>query len=120
MIQMTTAEFGKANLTKIEDVVEIRRYNTVVGTFYPAGKAVVTLLAASSSPDSLIGDLKAAEERIHEQEDEIGRLKRLLAAKSVQMPSPAPVPARNSPDDPFSGLAKQDRDFFERKLGKKK
>jgi len=117
MIQMTTAEFGKANLTKIEDVVEIRRYSTVVGTFYPAGKAVVTLLAATSTPDSLIGDLKAAEERIHEQEDEIGRLKRLLAAKSAPIASSGSIKVEG---DPFSGLAKQDRDFFERKLGKKK
>jgi len=117
MIQMTTAEFGKANLTKIEDVVEIRRYSTVVGTFYPAGKAVVTLLAATSTPDSLIGDLKAAEERIHEQEDEIARLKRLLATKSVPIAYSGSI---TSAGDPFSGLAKQDRDFFERKLGKKK
>jgi hypothetical protein len=110
MIQMTTAEFGKANLTKIEDVVEIRRYSTVVGTFYPAGKAVVTLQAA-------VEHTQVAQERIDALETEVKALKRLLAAKSAPIASSSSVKVDG---DPFSGLAKQDRDFFERKLGKKK
>jgi hypothetical protein len=105
MIQMTTVEFGKANLTKIEEVVEIRRYSTVVGTFYPAGKAVVTVQAS-------IDQNREAQKRIEELEDEVKALKRLLAAKSAPIASSVKVDG-----DPFSGLAKQDRDFFERKLG---
>jgi hypothetical protein len=107
---MTTAEFGKANLAKIDDVVEIRRYSTVVGTFYPAGKAVVTL-QGDETP------LKEAAKRIEELEEEVKALKRLLAAKSAPIASSSSVKVDG---DPFAGLAKQDRDFFERKLGKKK
>jgi len=117
MIQMTSAEFAKANLTQIDDPVEVTRYGKLLGTFYPAGKAVVTLLEVTSTPDSLIGDLKAAEERIHELEDEVKRLKRLVAAKSVPISASGSI---TSVGDPFSGLPKQDREFFERKLGKKK
>jgi NADPH-dependent ferric siderophore reductase len=107
---MTTAEFGKANLAKIDDVVEIRRYSTVVGTFYPAGTAAVTL-QGDETP------LKEAARRIEELEEEVKALKRLLAAKSAPIASSSSVKVDG---DPFAGLAKQDRDFFERKLGKKK
>jgi len=110
MIQMTTAEFGKANLAKIDDVVEIRRYSTVVGTFYPAGHAG-EMLQVDETP------LKEAAKRISELEDEVKALKRLLAVKSVPIASSGSI---TSAGDPFAGLAKQDRDFFERKLGKKK
>jgi len=110
---MTTAEFSKANLTKIDDVVEIRRYNTVVGTFYPAGDAVITL-QGDETP------LKEAAKRISELEDEVKALKKLLAAKSTESEPRITSSSVRIASDPFSGLPKQDREFFERKSGKKK
>lgn len=120
MIQMTTAEFGKANLTKIDDVVEIKRYNTVVGTFYPTG----TVKVDAGTPDV---DLVAAKVQVRLLEDEIKHLKRRLAEYAAKelVSSPLikaihPAGTARGQSDPFSGLPKQDREFFERKLGKKK
>ena len=111
MKQMTTAEFGKATLSTLTEPVEVRRYTTVVGTYYPAGYEPVTALAMGALPEVVpLADLK----RLEEQSEEIARLKRELAAR------PARVEAVRRTDDPFADLAKQDRDFFDRKMGKKK
>jgi hypothetical protein len=110
MIQMTSAEFAKANLTKIDDLVGISRYGKLLGTFTPASMAVEPQEGSKEG-------LKAAQERIEALEDEVKRLKRLLAAQAAPQATSSSVKLSS---DPFSGLAPQDRAFFERKLGKKK
>lgn len=132
MKEMTTAEFAKANLAALEEPVRVRRYTTTVGTYYPQGYEPAEPVVQTS----MLDDLRTAETRsaasqkiVQELTEEVARLKRELAARPVvQVPEvmraqPAAmgtVVPRKSSEDPFAGLAKQDREFFERKLGKKK
>lgn len=69
---------------------------------------------------------KAAAKVIEDLTEEVARLKRELAARpaevhttieAVSAPRPVSLPRAPRTDDPFVGLAKQDREFFERKLG---
>jgi hypothetical protein len=136
MREMTTAEFAKANLAALAEPVSVRRYTQVVGTYYPMGYEPAsapqlplpdpTLVGTEYGPvHSLIGDLAAAEKHVRDLELEVKRLKQDLARRPLTV---SPVGKDTSAvggttyavrrtDDPFVGLAKQDREFFERKLG---
>lgn len=128
MKEMTTAEFAKANLAALDEPVRIRRYTTTVGTYYPQGYEPAA--GPDLEPQTLFGYdevLGASTKRIEELEEEVGRLKKELAKRpavavtaggSTEALLKASMTSRS--DDPFAGLAKQDREFFERKLGKKK
>lgn len=131
MRDMTTAEFAKANLAALEEPVSIRRYTKVLGTYYPEGFEPATVPPQPTldlEAHSLISDLEAAEKHVRDLEDEVRILKKELAKRPLVPESPGryteavgkTMPAPRRTDDPFIGLAKQDRDFFERKLGKKK
>lgn len=125
MKQMTTAAFAKATFGTLDEPIEVRRYTKVVGIYYPAG------YDPSPLPEvlNLVLDAGltqvAAQKRVDDLEDEIRRLKKLLsergiASDKVHVWEPEVKVAANRREDPFSGLSKQDREFFERKLGKKK
>jgi len=127
MKEMTTAEFAKANLAALEEPVKVRRYTKSVGTYYPEGyiatlpgpdlKEVSSVLLAAAQPDLM----SSATARIEELEGEVKRLKKELASRPLPAVSPIPVTKVQHPmKDVFAGLAKQDREFFERKLGKAK
>lgn len=134
MKDMTTAEFSKANLVALEEPVAIRRYTKVLGTYYPEGyepayEPPVTQTSLALDGEAIVkGGLAVASQTIKDLEDEIKRLKKLLSergisAGKVHVWNPDVLPAKvaaNRREDPFSGLSKQDREFFERKLGKKK
>lgn len=133
MREMTTAEFAKANLAALEEPVTIRRYTKTVGTYYPEGYE-----PAAPPPQPTLGlddvapaSVKATAKIVEDLTEEVARLKRELAARPViQVPEvmraqPAALAVIDrkrvkSDDDPFVGLAKQDREFFERKLGTKR
>ena len=104
---------------------------TLVGTEYgPVGQAqpfghLEMTMSDQSRVHSLIGDLAAAEKHVRDLELEVKRLKQDLARRPLTV---SPVGKDTSAvggttyavrrtDDPFVGLAKQDREFFERKLG---
>jgi hypothetical protein len=135
MREMTTAEFAKANLAALAEPVSVRRYTQVVGTYYPMGYEPASApppptLGLTEPVNSLIGDLGAAEKHVRDLELEVKRLKQELAKRPAALevpeafrPKPAAVGVLVNPrksEDPFAGLAKQDREFFERKLGTKK
>jgi hypothetical protein len=133
MKEMTTAEFGRANLAALTEPVKIRRYTKAVGTYYPEGyiaglpeaePPLTTGFAPVIPPPDQSPSLSAAREKIEELENEVKRLKRELAARPPESPEPAdrvipPLRIEHPMKDVFAGLAKQDREFFERKLGKK-
>jgi hypothetical protein len=131
MKRMTTAEFGKSNLADLTEPVEVRRYTTVVGTFYPATGAVLP----PADPD-LIGTEygpSQTQKRIKELEEEVKHLKKALAAKmemsqavsadgeTQRTPSRTVVALEHAADVErrVSGLHQQDLDYINRKLGKK-
>jgi hypothetical protein len=130
MREMTTAEFAKANLAALEEPVKIRRYTKAVGTYYPEGYiaslpgadplllGVVDVAVAAAEPVMLT----AAREKIEDLEEEVKRLKKELAARPPVGSELLAQERRTVPQHPmkdaFSNLAKQDREFFERKLGK--
>jgi hypothetical protein len=64
MREATTSEFGKLTLADLTEPVGVRRYTQLIGIFYPAGM------------EPQVGDHAACE-------DEIKRLKQLLAARDV-------------------------------------
>jgi hypothetical protein len=124
MKEMTTAEFAKANLAAIEEPVSIRRYTKTVGTYYPEGfepasmprPAQVSLdEVAEAAPESI----KATQKIVDDLIEEVARLKQELARRPASIGATTAFP-KTKAGDPFAGLAKQDREFFERKLGKKK
>jgi hypothetical protein len=131
MKEMTTAEFRAADLEALEEPVRLRKYKKRLGTYFPSSfePSVADLDAPAPS--------RAQSERILELEDEVKRLKKLLAARETPA-RPDPPPARlpegseellsrsrrtvkvpRHVEDPIKGLPNQDRQFFERKLGKK-
>lgn len=120
MKEMTSAEFARANLAELDEPVRIRRYTKTVGTYYPDGyepsvaepPPQVALPLDEIAPSSV----KASQKVLEELTEEIARLKRELARRSIA----EPTWRTSTGGDPFAGLAKQDRDFFERKLGGKK
>jgi|PlaIllAssembly_1097288.scaffolds.fasta_scaffold713965_2 hypothetical protein len=131
MKEMTTAEFAKANLAALAEPVQIRRYTTTVGTYYPQG---FEPSVAPVAPPPTLGLTVAHDPdpevvaKIVDLELEVKRLKQELAKRPAALEVPeafAPKPVavstitqpKKSSEDPFAGLAKQDRDFFERKLG---
>jgi hypothetical protein len=127
MKEMTTAEFAKANLAALEEPVTVRRYTKTVGTYYPEGYEPKMAVAVPSFPTlDLEPQVVAQAAQIVVLEDEVKRLKKLLAAREpTQVITGAEYMAqerRTVPQHPmkdaFSDLAKQDREFFERKLGK--
>lgn len=135
MKEMTTAEFAKANLAALEEPVKIRRYTKAVGTYYPEGyiAALPGENIVQVTLDNPVQTLKAHLDEIEELEAEVKRLKKELAARPPVLTfadgSRVPVGSellaqerRTVPQHPmkdvFSDLAKQDREFFERKLGK--
>jgi len=129
MKEMTTAEFAKANLAALAEPVSVRRYTQVVGTYYPMGYEPSSApppptLGLTEPANSLIGDLAAAEKHVRDLEDEVKRLKQELAKRPAglepDMRSRPVASDKVKAGDPFAGLAKQDREFFERKLGTKK
>lgn len=113
--EMTTAEFQRAPLTAITEPVQVRRYTTVVGVYYPHGQEPETE-DLQAKLDTVYGVMPSPSQtnRVKELEDEVAHLKRQLAARSDK----APVRAERHFD--LDVLPKQDREFFERKLGGKK
>lgn len=118
MRDMTTAEFAKANLATLDEPVKIRRYTKAVGTYYPEGYIAslpgeIAQTALEPTPPLPTAYTK---KRFEELEEEIKHLKKQLAARPAAGPDRPEHPMK----DVFSELAKQDREFFERKLGKAK
>jgi hypothetical protein len=123
MKEMTTAEFAKANLAALEEPVKIRRYTKAVGTYYPEGYEPKMAVAVPQMPLlDLEPEVVAQAAQIVVLEDEVKRLKRELAARppagSEFMGQERRTVPQHPAKDVFSDLAKQDREFFERKLGK--
>jgi hypothetical protein len=125
MKEMTTAEFAKANLAALAEPVQIRRYTTTVGTYYPQGYEPQTAepppTLGLETPQITFQPDPDAVAKIVELELEVRRLKQELAKRPAGLEPdirPRPVAVdKVKAGDPFAGLAKQDRDFFERKLG---
>jgi hypothetical protein len=138
MKDMTTAEFAKANLAALEEPVKIRRYTKAVGTYYPEG--YIAALPGETVPrldfEFTAAAVDVAVAKVKELEEEVKRLKKELAARPlVVSPAAMHTTAGSSPvgsefvtqerrtvpqhpmKDVFADLAKQDREFFERKLG---
>lgn len=123
MREMTTAEFAKANLAALEEPVAIRRYTKTVGIYYPEG-------FKPNEPPPLpppalfdIPEPAVLEAALADKDEEIKRLKQELAKRPLTVHAGAAhsvSQVRAVGTDPFANLAKQDREFFERKLGKKK
>jgi hypothetical protein len=124
MKEMTTAEFRAADLEALEEPVRLRKYKKRLGTYFPSSfePSVADLDAPAPS--------RAQSERILELEDEVRRLKKLLAARETPARLPEgseellsrsrrTVKVPRHVEDPIKGLPNQDRQFFERKLGKK-
>lgn len=142
MKELTTAQFAKTNLEALAEPVSIRRYTKVVGTYYPAAFDPTFAPPAPAPPDlGLVAEIPvdvprspSAAKRVEELEEEVAMLKRELAARPIvhiQVPEAfmaqpaamAKVAARKPealPKDVFDALPKQDREFFERKLGRRK
>lgn len=137
MKEMTTAEFAKANLAALSEPVTVRRYTKTVGVYYPDGYTPkVEVSVPMFAPSDLDAQVVGQAARIVELEEEVKHLKKEIASRAVITPGYVPdlppavageLPGRPHTmarpvrtDDPFQGLAKQDREFFERKLGKKK
>lgn len=134
MKEMTTAEFQKAKLDALEEPVKVRRYTKAVGTYYPEGyiAALEPTAPASVVSAALDAELIAAQKVIAQLEDDNRHLKKLLASRDALLTSAQVIPPvgsellsqerRTIPQHPmkdvFADLAKQDREFFERKLGK--
>lgn len=130
MRDMTTAEFQKAKLDALTEPVRIRRYTKAVGTYYPEGfePSTAPKTAPASVQSSVLDEeIVAAQKVITQLEEDNRHLKKMLAARDT--PNVQPVGSellsqerRTIPQHPmkdaFAGLAKQDREFFERKLGK--
>lgn len=135
MKTMTTAEFGRANLAAIEEPVEIRRYTKVVGVYYPSSFSPSDALPLPAEPVEK-PVLAATRKKVEELEDEVKRLKKELAARPVeQRQPPTGLEALFTPRERerarqaapavdasglFDALPKQDREFFQRKLGRGK
>jgi hypothetical protein len=127
---MTTAEFAKANLAALEEPVTIRRYTKTLGTYYPDGyepSSVPPPPALFDEEDDKARNLvRVPATTVTDLEAEVKRLKQELAARPSQELTEGVVVTINPykplkpSGDPFAGLAKQDRDFFERKLGTSK
>lgn len=135
---MTTAEFQKTKLEALEEPVKVRRYTKAVGTYYPEGYiATLAVAVPAFEPGLLDAEVVDQAAQIVALEDEVKHLKKLLAAKMESFEAlqartgTVAVPVGNEllsqerrtvPQHPmkdvFSDLAKQDREFFERKLGK--
>ena len=120
MREMTTAEFAKANLAALEEPVKVRRYTKSVGTYYPEGYEPKMAVAV---PQMALLDLEpevvAQAAQIVALEDEVKHLKKQLATREAVTAIPGFDARPTHPmKDVFSDLAKQDREFFERKLGK--
>jgi hypothetical protein len=138
MKDMTTAEFQKTKLEALEEPVKVRRYTKAVGTYYPEGYiATLAVAVPAFEPGLLDAEVVDQAAQIVALEDEVKHLKKLLAAKmesfealqartgTVVVPVGSELLSqerRTVPQHPmkdvFSDLAKQDREFFERKLGK--
>ena len=125
MREMTTAEFAKANLAALEEPVKIRRYTKSVGTYYPEGYIAALpgeVATVQVTLDDPVQTLKAHLDEIEDLEAEVKRLKKELAARPPVGAEFMGQERRTVPTHPmkdvFSDLAKQDREFFERKLGK--
>jgi hypothetical protein len=119
MREMTTAEFAKANLAALEEPVSVRRYTKVVGTYYPSSFSPAPVEAINLALDAGLAEANS-QKRVDALEDEIKRLKKLLAARQPAVTMTTALGRADIPRNAFDDLAKQDREFFERKLGKKK
>ena len=113
MKTMTTAEFGRTGLASFTEPVEVKRYATVVGIWYPTGGVL-----PPSDPDLMGHGPSTTQKRVEELEEEIKHLKKLLAAKAEKAPVD-PVAKAADVDRRVSGLHQQDLDYINRKLGKK-
>jgi hypothetical protein len=137
MKQMTTAEF-KAELTEIAEPVAVRRYSQVIGAYYPQGfepsappPPAPEPVPGPETPQISFNTEPKLLAKVVDLEMEVKRLKRELAARPPALTdavSRTEVPAvtvnpyrpRSTSENPFADLPKQDREFFERKLGGKK
>lgn len=137
MKDMTTAEFQKTKLEALEEPVKVRRYTKAVGTYYPEGYiATLAVAVPAFEPGLLDAEVVDQAAQIVALEDEVKHLKRQLAAKieafaaiegrtvtstiigSELLSQERRTVPQHPMKDVFSDLAKQDREFFERKLGK--
>lgn len=136
MKDMTTAEFQKTKLEALEEPVKVRRYTKAVGTYYPEGYiATLAVAVPAFEPGLLDAEVVDQAAQIVALEDEVKHLKRQLAAKieafaaiegrtvtstiigSELLSQERRTVPQHPMKDVFSDLAKQDREFFERKLG---
>lgn len=85
MKDLTSAEFIKS-LAELKEPVAVKRYATRIGTFFPAG----TEPTGGESADATI--LVAAQDRIVALEDEVKRLKQLLAQRDQAFTNAKPAP----------------------------
>jgi hypothetical protein len=139
MKEMTTAEFAKANLAALAEPVTVRRYTNTVGTYYPEGfepavapsPSQIDLDFTSAAVDVAVEKAKDLQKRVEQLEEDNRHLKKELAARppavvdavshtTVPRTAIDPIRPRSASANPFDGLPKQDREFFERKLGTKK
>lgn len=136
MKDMTTAEFQKTKLEALEEPVKVRRYTKAVGTYYPEGYiATLAVAVPAFEPGLLDAEVVDQAAQIVALEDEVKHLKKQLAAKieafaaiegrtvtstiigSELLSQERRTVPQHPMKDVFSDLAKQDREFFERKLG---
>lgn len=118
---MTSAEFAKANIAAINGPVRIRRYTKLLGIYYPEGFSPAEPRSAQLALEDPIKTTKAdLLKQIESLEEDNRHLKKLLAARTEAVKTTSSLPPPSKLSDPFATLPKQDREFFERKLGKKK
>lgn len=132
MKEMTSAEFRATDLVAVGEPVLVKRYTKAIGTYYPS------TFKPSEVDLSAPGPSKLHQERISELEEEVRRLKQLLAAREVpegvsvahpRVPtgsdelvstSRRTLKRQEVPPDAITALPTQDREFFERKMGKRR
>lgn len=109
MKQVQSAEFRKGFAAETEPV-EVMKYREVLGTWYPAGTET-----PEKEADEIIDYAVSRTREIEALREEVKQLKRLLAARANKVEDePKTV------DAAIAALPKQDREFFEKRLGKKK
>ena len=108
MDEMQVAGF-RTNFSKLTDPTRVMRYRATVGDWFPGGHECATdnVVAMGKAAPAAIG---AARTRITELEEEVARLKRLLAAASAKDGRPFhPVPKTgHAPEAEASALDRRD------------
>lgn len=124
MREMTSAEFTRVNLTKLDAPVTIKRYTKIIGAYYPAAFEPADAPISIHPPEFYEKD---ARDKIEALEVEVKRLKQLLAQRDMPNMLAKPVLTNAIAGEgsgrgvrPLARLRSQDRDFLARKLEEKK